>query len=91
MYSIGVTRDSEGVLTLSLHMETQEYTDEELNHSISNSVTQIGPGIRNQVVYIDKTLDTSLAMDVGFTLMRSYGCDSYVWNPATEKYVRLEF
>jgi len=86
MYYLRVDTDSDGQFKLSLSIEEGDYSPEELRAHLRNTLDQLGPSLRSKRVFMDPSLDASLAMFMG-QYLREFGCTSFLWNPGTEEYV----
>jgi len=92
MYSVHVSRDSDGNFTLGLAMMTEnyEYESTELLQYLRTTLRQIGSKIRKCNVYFNDTFDIAHAMELGWLLVHAYGCASFVYDSDKSRYVELE-
>lgn len=86
MYFLRVDADTDGQFKLSLSIEEGEYSPEELREHLKRTLDQLGASLRGTNVFMDPSLDASLAMSMGQHL-RKFECTSYLWNPGKEEYV----
>lgn len=81
MYYLRVDADTDGQFKLSLNLGEGDYSPDEIRMHLRTTLDQLGPSLKGKRVFMNPSLDSSLAVSIGQHL-RKFGCTSFLWNPS---------